>query len=120
MYIAIDGDDVGRKITSSYLSNSEEKLACISNKLNETTKKISNMLLVNRFEIIFQAADGVTAKTDDDVDVDLNIVFDKIKSYSFDGITFSAGVGASLREAYVALLNSKSNGKNMISIYKDI
>ncbi|MDV3381625.1 hypothetical protein NX022_14590 [Klebsiella pneumoniae] len=24
MYIAIDGDDVGRKITSSYLSNSEE------------------------------------------------------------------------------------------------
>ncbi|HBS3584202.1 TPA: hypothetical protein MAF91_005043, partial [Klebsiella pneumoniae] len=25
MYIAIDGDDVGRKITSSYLSNSEER-----------------------------------------------------------------------------------------------
>lgn len=118
MYIAIDGDDVGRKITSSYLSNSEEKLAHISNKLNKTTREISNMLLSNGFEIIFQAADGVTAKTDNDAN--LNIVFDKIKSYSFDGITFSAGVGASLREAYVALLNSKSNGKNMISIYKDI
>ncbi|EPY7362463.1 MULTISPECIES: mCpol domain-containing protein [Enterobacteriaceae] len=39
MYIAIDGDDVGRKITSSYLSNSEERLTYISNKLNDTTKK---------------------------------------------------------------------------------
>ena len=118
MYIAIDGYDVGRKITSSYLSNSEERLTYISNKLNDTTKKISKMLLSNGFEIIFQAADGVTAKTDNEVN--LNFVFDKIKSYSFDEITFSAGVGANLREAYVALLNSKSNGKNMISIYKDI
>ncbi|HDU4125057.1 TPA: mCpol domain-containing protein, partial [Klebsiella pneumoniae subsp. pneumoniae] len=67
MYIAIDGDDVGRKITSSYLSNSEERLTYISNKLNDTTKKISKMLLSNGFEIIFQAADGVTAKTDNEV-----------------------------------------------------
>lgn len=52
MYIAIDGDDVGRKITSSYLSNSEERLTYISNKLNDTTKKISKMLLSNGFEII--------------------------------------------------------------------
>ncbi|AYO38884.1 mCpol domain-containing protein [Serratia sp. P2ACOL2] len=118
MYIAIDGDDVGRKITASYLSNSEERLMHISNKLNDTTKKISKMLSSNGFEIIFQAADGVTAKTENEVN--LNLVFDKIKSYSFDEITFSAGVGANLREAYIALLNSKSNGKNMISIYKDI
>lgn len=73
MYIAIDGDDVGRKITSSYLSNSEERLTYISNKLNDTTK-ISKMLLSNGFEIIFQAADGVTAKTDNEVNLNFVLI----------------------------------------------
>ncbi|PEN23578.1 mCpol domain-containing protein [Klebsiella grimontii] len=118
MYIAIDGDDVGRKITASYISNSEVELAYISNKLNNATKKISDFLSANGFEIIFQAADGVTAKTA--VEVNFNDVFNTVKSHSFDGVTFSAGVGKDLREAYIALLNSKSNGKNMISIYNDM
>ena len=118
MYITIDGDDVGRKITSSYISNDEKKLIHISNNINDATKKISVILFRNDFEIIFQAADGVTAKTDKEID--LYTIFNEIKSLSFDGITFSAGVGMNLREAYIALLNSKSNGKNMLSIYKDI
>ncbi|HFK6836084.1 TPA: mCpol domain-containing protein, partial [Citrobacter freundii] len=88
MYIVIDGDDVGRKITASYISNSEERLIHISNKLNNTTKEISKMLSINGFEIIFQAADGVTAKATHEVN--LHDIFNKIKSYSFDEITFSA------------------------------
>ena len=118
MYITIDGDDVGRKITSSYISNDEIKLTNISKKINEATKNISTILLNNGFEMVFQAADGVTAKINKDID--FYKIFDEIKSHSFEGITFSAGVGMNLREAYIALLNSKSNGKNMISIYKDM
>jgi hypothetical protein len=118
MYITIDGDDVGRKIAASYISNDETKLIQISKSINTTTKKISLILFNNGFEIIFQAADGVTAKIDNEVD--LHTLFDEIKLLAFDGITFSAGVGMNLREAYVALLNSKSNGKNMLSIYKNI
>ncbi|MCI4450435.1 MULTISPECIES: mCpol domain-containing protein [Enterobacteriaceae] len=118
MYITIDGDDVGRKITASYIENDELKLIKISNNINDATTKISSLLYKNGFKIIFQAADGVTAKIDKDVD--LYAIFNEMKSLAFDGITFSAGVGMNLREAYIALLNSKSNGKNMLSIYKNI
>ncbi|MBT1886625.1 mCpol domain-containing protein [Enterobacter mori] len=118
MYITIDGDDVGRKITASYIANDEEKLIQISNNINNATKKISSTLSKNGFEIIFQAADGVTAKID--IDIDLYVIFNEIQLLASDGITFSAGVGMNLREAYIALLNSKSNGKNMLSIYKNI
>lgn len=118
MYITIDGDDVGRNITASYIANDEIKLIQISNNINDATKKISSLLFKSGFEIVFQAADGVTAKID--MEIDLYAIFNEIQLLAFDGITFSAGVGMNLREAYIALLNSKSNGKNMLSIYNNI
>ena len=35
----------------------------------------------------------------------------KLKQLAAKALTFSAGVGQSLREAYIALLAAKSNGK---------
>ena len=116
-YISIDGDDVGRKITSCYLSNDEKRLELISTSLDEVTVGIAELLSSRGFSIIFRAADGVVAKTEHDCD--FTELFNEISSVSTDDITFSAGVGCSLREAYVALLSSKSNGKNKISIYTD-
>lgn len=117
-YISIDGDDVGRKITSFYLSNKEEELKQVSIQLEETTLKIADLLRNRGFEVIFRAADGVVASTEDTCDFEL--LFSEVNSCSLNDVTFSAGVGSSLREAYIALLNSKSNGKNQLSQFHSI
>lgn len=114
-YISIDGDDVGRKITSCYLSNDEDKLYLISKQLEDSTFKVAALLELNGFDLIFRAADGVVARINGDCNFE--DLFLGISSCSTNGITFSAGVGKNLREAYIALLNSKSNGKNQLSHY---
>ncbi|MBD8256525.1 mCpol domain-containing protein [Pseudomonas fluorescens] len=112
-YISIDGDDVGRKITSCYISNDEEKLNIISKQIEESTLKIACLLESKGFYLVFRAADGVVARTN--ADCNFEDLFLMISSCFTSEITFSAGVGTTLREAYVALLNSKSNGKNQLS-----
>lgn len=111
-YISIDGDDIGRKITSSYLSNNEEKLKRLSTDIKESISKVAEFLSGEGFDIIFCAADGVVASTKNEQDY--NKIFEKISSLSPDKITFSAGVGDTLKDAYIALLSAKSNGKNCL------
>lgn len=113
MYISIDGDDIGMKITSCYLNNDEAQLGSLSEGIEGSTLKVAALLEQNGFFIIFRAADGVVARTM--TDCNFEELFVRINLCAATGITFSAGVGSSLREAYIALLNSKSNGKNQIS-----
>ncbi|MCK9707711.1 mCpol domain-containing protein [Pseudomonas syringae] len=117
-YISIDGDDIGSKITSCYLWNDESKLNLISKQIEESTLKIATLLESNGFHVIFRAADGVVARTS--TDCNFKELFIRINSSTTYGITFSAGVGSSLREAYIALLNSKSNGKNQLSNFNTL
>lgn len=117
-YISIDGDDVGRKITACYISNDEKKLKNISKKLETTTKCISSLLVSTGFKILFSAADGVAAATDKTVD--FSELFEKIRSLAPKGFSYSAGVGSTLREAYIALQAAKSNGKNRLFEYSKI
>lgn len=114
-YISIDGDDVGRKITSCYLSNDCNGLTELSQSLQAATNEISIKLQDYGFDIIFCAADGVVASTK--LDIDFEPIFSEIRDISPTGITFSAGTGASLRESYIALTASKSNGKNCLHDY---
>lgn len=117
-YISIDGDDVGRKITSCYLNNNCSELKKLSQSLKETTREISNKLEKYGFDIIFCAADGVVASTQ--LDVDLEVVFIELQNLAPNGITFSAGVGSNLRESYVALTSAKCNGKNCMHEYSKL
>lgn len=114
-YISIDGDDVGRKITSCYLSNNCNGLRELSQSLQVTTKAISIKLQEHGFDIIFCAADGVVASTK--LDIDFATIFGEIRDISPNGVTFSAGSGTSLRESYIALTSAKSNGKNCLHDY---
>ena len=115
IYISIDGDDIGRKITSCYLSNDRNGLAELSQSLKISTKAISIKLQEYGFDIIFCAADGVVASTE--LDIDLKWLFSEIRRSFPEGMTFSAGCGINLREAYIALTSAKSNGKNCLHEY---
>lgn len=117
-YISIDGDDVGRKITSYYLSNDRDGLEELSGSIQASTKAISVKLQEHGFDIIFCAADGVVASTEQHID--MKSIFSEIRKISPDGFTFSAGSGSSLRESYIALTSAKSNGKNCLHEYSTL
>jgi hypothetical protein len=114
-FISIDGDDVGRKITSCYLSNDRNRLSELSQSLQVSTRVISIKLQEYGFDVIFCAADGVVASTE--LDVDLKSIFSEIREISPKGVTFSAGTGTTLRESYIALISAKCNGKNCLHEY---
>ncbi|MGR5154688.1 mCpol domain-containing protein [Photobacterium swingsii] len=116
-YITIDGDDVGRKITASYLRNDVAGLKQLSFELEAATKKIANLLTRHGFSLIFCAADGVVASSEHEHD--FLEIFSQIQEISPNTISFSAGVGSSLKDAYIALLDAKSNGKNRLCNYSN-
>jgi len=117
-YLSIDGDDIGRKITSYYLSNNITDLKEFSYALKLSTNKISIYLSAMGFDILFCAADGVVASIDSEVSY--STLFKQISKLAPEGVTFSAGVGGNLREAYIALMWAKSNGKNSLYHYSSL
>lgn len=111
IYLTIDGDDIGRKITACYLENDELKLSEISHSLSCAVQEISALLQVRGFKLIFSAADGIVGALTGD-EIDFLVLFHQIQELAPPGITFSAGIGSSLRDAYCALTYAKSTGKN--------
>ncbi|ASK19253.1 mCpol domain-containing protein [Halomonas sp. N3-2A] len=114
-YISIDGDDVGRKITSCYLSNDRDGLVKLSQSLEVSTKAISIKLQEHGFDVIFCAADGVVGSTA--LEVDVRSLFSEMREIAPEGVTFSAGAGGNLRESYIALTSAKCSGKNCLHEY---
>ncbi|MCU8069462.1 mCpol domain-containing protein [Shewanella sp. SM32] len=118
-FITIDGDDIGQLIVSCYLRNDQLALARTNALVNNTTEAIADFLSANGFSILFCAADGVAAYTDAMIPDDKDL-YSSIKALAGDNISFSVGIGASLREAYVALLSAKSSGKARLHNYKEV
>lgn len=110
IYITIDGDDIGQMIASSYLKNDLNELSRINRVVNEKTRLISGFLNSQGFSIIFCAADGVAGYSECET-VNEIALFEEIKSIAEPELHFSAGMGATLQESYIALLSAKSSGK---------
>ncbi|MGY3591463.1 hypothetical protein ACVIGB_008958 [Bradyrhizobium sp. USDA 4341] len=119
MYIVIDGDDSGRKIAACYINNNEALLRQISGDLQRAALNISELLSKFGFQIVFCAADGVAAVTSES-DMNWQVLFGRVQEVAPHGFTFSAGVGKTLHEAYVALLNAKSLGKDRLEHFENI
>ena len=118
-FVAIDGDDIGRKLAACYLSNSVNALKATKALVELKTEQISTLLTDLGYEVLFCAADGVTAVSETS-QIDDASLYQKIKETVGDELAFSAGVGDSLREAYVALLYAKSTGKARICNFSSI
>ncbi|WP_277593801.1 mCpol domain-containing protein [Pseudomonas chlororaphis] len=116
--ISIDGDDVGRRITACYLNNDSEGLAKLSFAMKISVESISDYLSKIGFSVVFCAADGVFAEAN--IDVDFEKVFCEVSKLAPVGVTFSAGVGGTPRESYIALMSAKSNGKNCVHKYSEV
>ncbi len=111
-YITLDGDDVGNKLASSFIENDSEKLTYIVGELNDAVTKIRNYLENTGMEIIVSAADGITCRTTNNIDIDSLAEF--MTKVGNPELTFSIGIGRDLRSAFFALKYAKAVGKNKI------
>ena len=118
-FITIDGDDVGRKITSSYLRNDLKELNYVNFLVKEKTELIANFLKDMGFIVIFCAADGVAGYSEND-EVNGDFIYNRILSIAGEDMSFSAGLGDDLRESYIALLSAKSAGKSRLHKFSEI
>lgn len=119
IYVTIDGDDIGRKLASCYLSNRAEALRAAKSLVDRKTQEISELLSKLGYEVFFCAADGISGALNVD-QIDIASLYHQIEDIAGDELAFSAGVGNSLRESYIALLYAKSTGKARICDFKSI
>lgn len=119
-YISIDGDDIGRRIVAMHLANDEEKLSAFVFSVQDKVAQISQVLDQAGYTIIFSAADGVVGRSESSDLDDIELLYKQVAAIGGTSLTFSAGVGKSLREAYIALLSAKSNGKARICFFSEM
>ncbi|WP_106858331.1 mCpol domain-containing protein [Caballeronia novacaledonica] len=119
MFITIDGDDIGQRITKYYLGNDAISLTELNQKMIETTRRMADYLEQLGFSIIFCGADGVAGHTET-FSISENEIFEEISELGKECATFSAGTGDSLRESYVALMAAKSHGKAQLYSYRNL
>lgn len=111
-YIYLDGDDIGLKIEKCFMTNDENGLKTVNDEVNNTIVQITEYLQQIESEIIFSGADGIIFKK---AEFNAEQITSFIKRLKIN-ITFSMGIGNSLREAFLALRYAKSNGKNGTAI----
>lgn len=115
MYAYIDGDDIGLKIENSFMNNDEKNLKVINTEVKIIINAITEYLIDDGYEIIFDGADGIICRRSE---VNLKKIQDFIRQNSCY-LNFSIGVGSNLRDAYLALRYAKSSGKNIGAVFND-
>lgn len=120
LYIAADGDDVGRKIEFFIVTNQIELLSNFFHNFQSSMLWLGEKLS-NEFnaQIIFNGGDSILVSLQAD-----NISLSKLESLriefsSFSQATLSFGIGNNPRQAYFALKLAKASGKNRIEIFQE-
>ncbi len=70
MFLAYDGDKVGRKLEKLLIDNDEQHIEKFANNAIESLKKLEKSLRERRCKIIFASGDSVLAKSSEDFDFD--------------------------------------------------
>ncbi len=103
MYLAYDGDKVGRKLENLLIDNDEARIEAYANEVWAALHALEKSLKERGCQIIFASGDSVFAKSNCEFNVD------EI-GRQYGDITFSLGVGKTPLEAMLALKKSKSKG----------
>ncbi|WP_411119545.1 mCpol domain-containing protein [Streptomyces sp. 058-1L] len=112
----IDGDDVGNKVESHLLSNNVSGFTGASKMITEFIESLADALSrVSTAKIVSAGGDSILVEIDQTAIGELIEVLD---SRQRPGVfTFSAGVGPTLRESFIALRMAKSTGKQKTVLY---
>ncbi len=115
MFVAMDGDNVGAALERAIILEDEQAI-------NEISANVAHAIsyLVEYFEmtggrIIFSGGDNLL------VQVNSSNRFDVMELPKIcEGVTFSVGIGESMRESYLALKMAKLSGKACVFKYDEI
>jgi hypothetical protein len=115
-YVGIDGDDVGAKLELFLLQNDEDGIKSLSNSIDATISGLASKALELKIEIIFFAGDSLLCKGEESR-------LDELLTFLYElqpkRVSFSAGIGVNLKDAYIALKFAKASGKNRIILLEE-
>jgi len=120
IYIAADGDDVGRKIEFFIVMNQIHQLSDLPNNYQSAMVWFSENLF-NDFgaKIIFKGGDSLLASLYSDKFSLGSLEQLRTEFCNLSHATISLGIGSSPRQAYFALKLAKASGKNRIEIFQE-
>ncbi|MEH2181718.1 mCpol domain-containing protein [Nostoc sp.] len=120
LYIAADGDDVGRKIEFFIVMEQMDPLSDFFNDFQAAMIWFTEKLLKEfNAKIIFSGGDSLLASL-----IVSELLIDELEKLRIEfsnlsHTTISFGIGDSPRQAYFALKLAKASGKNRIEIFQE-
>ncbi|MEV5579415.1 mCpol domain-containing protein [Streptomyces parvus] len=117
-FTIIDGDDVGNKVESHLLSNNVSGFTESSKMITDFIDALADALSsVSTAKVVSVGGDSILVEIDQSA---IGELVEVLNSLQRPGVfTFSAGVGPTLRESFIALRMAKSTGKQKVVLYPD-
>lgn len=121
VYLAVDGDDVGRSLEYLLLTNQDKALRIFSHSVAEAVEWLSDELVqVFGAELVFKGGDNILCTlTPNERFVEESDAFRR-GFHERTGCTISIGLGTNAREAYIALKFAKASGKDRVCTYDEV
>ncbi|MEV3950884.1 MULTISPECIES: mCpol domain-containing protein [Streptomyces] len=109
-FAIIDGDDVGDKVESFILANDVENFIASSRRINTELEGLATcMQELPGVSLVHAGGDSLLVKMEDEA---IRLVVEVVNRQQRPGsLTFSAGIGSTLRQSFIALRMAKSSGK---------
>lgn len=121
VYLALDGDDVGRSLEYLILTNQDNALRVFSYSVADAIEWLSSELTkVFGAELVFKGGDNILCTL---IPGERFMEESDAMRGSFQkraGCTLSIGLGASASEAYIALKFAKASGKDRMCTYSEV
>ncbi|MFN6481345.1 MULTISPECIES: mCpol domain-containing protein [unclassified Nostoc] len=120
LYLAADGDDVGRKIELFIVTDQIELLSNFSHNFQSAMLWLAEALSDEfNAKIIFNGGDSLLARLQSDAISVSRLENLRIEFANLSKATLSFGIGDNSRQAYFALKLAKATGKNRIEIFQE-
>lgn len=115
-YLIIDGDDVGNKVEAHLLANDVDSFTASSKEISASIDGLVDALnKIPGVSVVSAGGDSILARLDSPAAGSMG---DLLSGLQRPGrFTFSAGIGETLRESYVALRMAKAAGKRRTITY---
>lgn len=114
VYMAIDGDDMGKMVEEGLLTDDPEVARKISQDIQQAHEEIEKLTKAQRGEVIFDGGDNMLLYVPFDEDF-----FEMCRKFYIDetGHTATIGVGERPIQAHFSLVYGKNTGKNKVVVY---
>jgi GTP cyclohydrolase III len=120
LYIAIDGDDVGKRLEYYIVTNQVNQLSEYFQVYQEAMSWIEEELIQTlNATVIINGGDSLLAFCENDIQASEILEALRAKFSFRTNATLSIGLGENPRRAYFALKLAKASGKNRIEVFEE-